>query len=287
MSYDLIFQTRGAPLDSAEVAEYFASRPNYRCEPPEFNYGNAETGVYFQFAFEDAPDEPGQCVFHMNYFRPSYFVLEAEPEVTEFVKRFDLTVVDVQLDGMGEGEYRPEKLHTGWNKGNEFGYQAILTNPEFDANVASLPSEVLQDAWRWNFARSLIQSQLGQYVFVPKVVFGRVNGKPATVSVWPDGLPIATAPVDYFIVARDELAPRRLLMRRKDHVIVPWEQVWPWIQKYRAPDEKLLVMKYDRHPDDLKKFIQELPAVAPVFEPIRPDEMLDTELVEKYRARPQ
>ena len=46
----------------------------------------------------------------MNFFRPSFFALEAEPELTLVVKEFDFTVLDPQTDGMGKGEYEPSRF---------------------------------------------------------------------------------------------------------------------------------------------------------------------------------
>ena len=87
-----------------------------------------ETGIYFHFFFqtqettEDDGDEPREyfpVAFNVNYFRPSYFILEAESEIMAFVKHFDLLVSDPQCEGMGQGEYDAAKLVRGWNFGNE------------------------------------------------------------------------------------------------------------------------------------------------------------------------
>ncbi len=135
MSYDLYFKPRQGSFTEEGFNLYFRDRPNYKCEGSQAWYGNEDTGIYFVFEFQTArePEEGDDEVLeyfpvalNINYLRPSYFIVEAEPEVTAFVKHFDLLVSDPQMEGMGVGEYSSEKLLTGWNCGNEFGYTAIL-----------------------------------------------------------------------------------------------------------------------------------------------------------------
>lgn len=86
----------------------------------------------------------------MNYFRPFYFVNEAEPELMYFVDYFSMAVDDPQTHGMGRGSYDSIKFKEGWSYGNEFGYQSILKdNPE----VYTLPTKTLNYIWDWNFNR--------------------------------------------------------------------------------------------------------------------------------------
>lgn len=301
MSYDLYFVTRnGARLDAARVEEYFSGRLHYQCGQPEYFYSNDDTGVYFQFTLDEydttkneARDEDAGCetaaLFNINFCRPSYFIHEAEPEVSAFVKAFDLTVVDPQMEGMGEGEYEAARLISGWNKGNEFGYQAILGGEEAGPQSAlHLPAATLRDAWRWNHAKQSRQEAFGTDIFLPRVAFMKVNGALSTVAVWPDAIPIATPRVGHFIVGRDQLAPKRFFMRRKDMVVISWEQALPWLQKYRASgDEGFYRLDYAQPPADIAAFIQELPAVKPELEGVPADQVLDRELVEAALAKPR
>jgi hypothetical protein len=61
--------------------------------------------------------------------RPSFFVFEAESEVTRIVRELDFVVLDPQTEGMGEGEFDPSIFISGWKKSNELGYSAILRDP--------------------------------------------------------------------------------------------------------------------------------------------------------------
>src|SRR5690349_4007908 len=104
MSYDLYFLRRPeqAALSREEFSAYFANRPNYTVQGSQAWYANEDTGVYFSFGFgdgsdgvEDEPEEdleppPDELTstglsFNINYFRPHFFGLEAEPELAAVV----------------------------------------------------------------------------------------------------------------------------------------------------------------------------------------------------------
>ncbi|MBC8024717.1 MAG: hypothetical protein H7Y89_01885 [Steroidobacteraceae bacterium] len=295
MSYDLYFNPRGGVLDDERVAAYFRGRSNYEVDLPEIHYSNADTGVYFHFTLHDAEEQDAEldedatkyaAMFNINFYRPSYFILEAEPEVTAFVKAFDLTISDPQIDGIGDGEYDPAKLVSGWNTGNEFAYRALLSGEDAPTDVASLPRARLEAIWRWNFERARLQERLGERVFVPLKMLLRVDGSVCAVSAWPDAIPIATTAVDHFVVGREEFAPRKLLFRRKDSTFVAWQTALPWLEKYRSrehPDP--FVLDYAETPGDLGKFVESLPVVAPQVEGIPFDQILDREWVDQHWSK--
>src|SRR5436190_13882956 len=112
MSYDLFFTS--AQISQEDFRSYFQKRPAYELHGNQAAYQNKETGVYFSFEYGDTP--PGfkyLASFNINYYRPHYFILEAEPEVSRFVERFGFEVHDPQTDGMGDGPYTPEGLLNG------------------------------------------------------------------------------------------------------------------------------------------------------------------------------
>jgi hypothetical protein len=93
VSYDLYFEPRSGALDLHEIAAYFSSRPNYEVNPTQAWYQNEETGVYFVFEMQSREETEGTeyypVALNINYFRPSYFIEEAEPEITAFIRMFD------------------------------------------------------------------------------------------------------------------------------------------------------------------------------------------------------
>ena len=112
MSYDLYLKARSGTLNEEHVLEYFRGRPNYVVEYRQASYENEDTGVHFMFGMHAGEPESTEAAypvaFNLNFFRPSYFICEAEPEVTAFVRQFDCVVFDPQSTGMGEGEYQDE-----------------------------------------------------------------------------------------------------------------------------------------------------------------------------------
>jgi hypothetical protein len=286
MSYDLFFKPRSGECIAPDAFDdFFSSRSNYKVDLPQAWYQNEETGVYFVFELHsDTADNEAQTFpvsLNINYFRPSYFILEAEPEVTAFVRHFDLVVSDPQLDGMGDGDYNPDLLKSGWNHGNAFGYSAILKDPENRPTVTCLPAQILLRSWAWNHRRNSLQAILGESKFVPRIIFLSVNGLPATAALWPDGIPIAVPEVDYFIVPRKELAPRKLFLRTEDHTVVAYKDALPILERYRSTNEPGFVLSYDSPPRDIAAFVKALPKSELAIQGVAADSMLDKELVER------
>lgn len=286
MSYDLYFRPRTGVVVPDVFEQYFAERHYYKVDLPQAWYGNETTGVYFVFELQAKEDHDEECgevypvSFNINYFRPSFFVHEAEPEVSAFVRHFDMVVFDPQTGGMGEGEYRSDLLLKGWHQGNRYGYSAILKDPATRPKTASLPSEVLLRSWRWNYGLRSLQERLGESKFVPRVIYLLVDGIPATAATWPDGIPIAVPHVDYFIVPRRDLAPRRLFKRMEDHTVVAYRDVLPLFEKHRTVNDPGFVLDYDVPPRDVAKFVEALPKSERQIQGVSPDNMLDKELVE-------
>jgi hypothetical protein len=207
MSYDLFFKPRIGTFKQERFFEYFRLREHYVQSSLQFWYKNEDTGVYFSFEFQE-PDQAGLPVaLNINYFRPSYFILEAEPEVTDFVRHFDLLVSDPQMHGMGEGDYQTDLLISGWNHGNEFAYSTLTDAVSQRDNISSFASAKLFRIWTWNRSRKKLQRQVGDSKFVPRIIFIRIDQQIFSAAVWPDGIPALIPPVDYLIVPRKKWLP--------------------------------------------------------------------------------
>lgn len=253
MSYDLYFLSPSAAAVPKQEAlkEYFLSRPNYGQTENDFWYGNEDTGIYFSFHWgqSDAdgaleatdPGEPPEdsrpsdgltsagLAFELNYMRPHTFGLEAEIEVSALVKQFGLFVDDPQMSGMGRGPYSREGFLTGWNAGNRFGYSAMIAQDAAvtDLLASSLPAAQLERNWRWNLKRSRLQEELGQYVFVPKIMALLHEGGVKSFVVWGDGMPTALPDTDLIVVVRESLAPRRFFRRKPDRAFATPAELAP------------------------------------------------------------
>jgi hypothetical protein len=263
MSYDLSFLKRQAstPIPPEAIAQYFRERAGYTIQNQQFSYENDDTGVYFSFELtsgansdqdssEDAqPDEiadglePLGLSFNVNYFRPHFFGLEAEGEVSALINHFSLLVDDPQNQGMGRGEYSRDGFLRGWNAGNVFAHQALLSQPTKDdrggtrPRFDTLPAGTLEQMWAWNFHRRRLQESLGENVFVPGVRLVRHEGRPKTFIVWGDAIPEAIPEVDLLVLVRDEMAPRRLFSKRKDMCLVAFAAVRPLLSLARRIDD--------------------------------------------------
>lgn len=291
MSYDLYFKPRNGSFSEELFHAYFRERPNYKCEGSQAWYGNEDTGVYFVFELqtEQLPEEDDDeqlqhfpVALNINYLRPSYFIFEAEPEVTAFVKHFDLLVSDPQMEGMGDGEYNAEKLLSGWNCGNEFGYTSILNDENNRSGISHLPAEQLHNAWRWNWSRTQVQASVGESKFVPRIMFINFGGSTVTAAVWPDGIPVVVARVDYLCVPRKELAPTKFFRKKEDTTFVAWDEALPVLLKHGTQNgDGSISLNYMTPPSDVVKFVQSLPAENRVVAGLSADKVLDREIYER------
>jgi hypothetical protein len=287
MSYDLFFKQRnaGPAPTTSDFAEYFSGRSNYESGEGQMIYQNEATGVYFIFDIgEQEDEEPGllPVTFNLNYFRPHIFGLEAEPELTAFVRQFDLTVFDPQTDGMGDGEYSPEGFLRGWNTGNAFGYRSILQqNP--NEKLLTLPTAWIEACWRWNLAKDELQNQFGEDVFVPRYLFLQREGRAVPTVVWPDGIPIAIPQAELVLIQRKDVLPKRFFRSVEDVVWADWETVREIVEQYPLEQGALpyRLLNYPSVPEEIVTWLKQLQPSNEEIEAIGTDKILNAELVQQ------
>ena len=289
MSYDLFLRPRKVAIGKKDFEAYFQDRRFYDAEAGHAAYSNEETKAYFSFEWVDArDDEEGELypiAFNINYFRPSYFIMEAEIEVSALVRVFDLVVDDPQWKGMGKGEYDAEVLMSGWNAGNESAYDIFLETPEQRSHLRTLPSATVLQAWRWNFERDARQQSVGDTKFVPRIQFLEVEGQMTSAMVWPDGVPLVAAPVDRFILTGENLLRRRPDLT-KARRLLPWAEaiqiLAPFIKQAPGP---VVTFDYDEMPSEVLDLLLRRSS-EPVSCTIWPqDRVLDREIVERALER--
>lgn len=287
MSYDLYLKPRTGAVDQRKIFAYFSLRQNCEVNPPQVWYKNEDTGVYFVFEMRNEKEaeetENYPIAININYIRPSYFIMEAEPQITAFIREFDMVVSDPQMHGMGEAEYDAELLKSGWNHGNDFACSAVLRDPKNRSKTLSLPSATLLKAWSWNLTRQRLQNDLGEAKFVPRVMFILLDGAVRTVAVWPDGIPIAVPDVDYLVVPRKQLARRQLFWRVEDTAVVALKDALPMLQKHgRSDAHGTLILDYSTPKGEIAKYVTSLPANKHALEGLPADQVIDRELLVKY-----
>ena len=192
LSIPRLCDTRSRARDPA----IFQQPSNYETTDAQAWYSNDATGVYFSFSLghEDADNKGIEVVeprdpnvvpveFNMNYYRPHYFALEAEPEVRAFVDHFDLVVCDLQNNGMGLSEFTTEGFLTGWNTGNELATHALMQSEDTGVPL-TLPKEILGRVWQWNFTRDARSQAQKEDVFVPRICLFDMQGTIKTGVIW-------------------------------------------------------------------------------------------------------
>jgi hypothetical protein len=143
---------------------------------------------------------------------------------------------------MADGDYSRDGFLRGWNTGNEFGYKAIGKSPH---PPHLLPSADIDQFWRWNFERRRKQEDAGEGIFVPRVVFFSLLEGVASYVVWRDAIPILLPEVDFVVIVRDELAPRKFFKRNPDRTLISWAQMLPAISSHSYVNEALPYYRLD------------------------------------------
>jgi hypothetical protein len=299
MSYDLFFAPTYRVCGIEEFTEYFSGRPNYKVEGAAAYYFNEYTGVYFSFEYNGdvSPDESDDelddedqededefpIAFNINFYRPSFFGLEAANEVVEFVAEFELDVVDPQNDDEEEG-FSAESFLKGWNAGNRFAYRAILGNEEYDQEAMTYPAARLHEIWSWNYERDELQNRLGDDIFVPRIYFMKVDDKIVTTTLWPDAIPICLPKVDFVLVLRKELSSQPD-SEEPEVLRVAWKELAAEIESYPFEEDFFYRMEFEYPEETLCNVVRQLPLQSHDPEEIQPyDSILDEELVAMARS---
>ena len=101
--------------------------------------------------------------------------------------------------------------------------------------------------------------------------------------MWPDAIPSLLPQVDLLIVGRDQLAPRGFLRRKRDTVLIRWEDVAGLIHRHSSVGAtRGFLLNYQSPPADVSEYIKGIRASSPKLEIIAEDAVLDAELVAKY-----
>jgi hypothetical protein len=278
MSYDLFFQTQFS-RSSVDFNQYFAGRPDFSIKNRQAWYQNEDTGVYFSFELAEDNEAPRYWVqFNINYARPRFFILEALPHVESFVSTFALTIHDPQSDGMGDGPFKPDGFLRGWTAGNKVACLALAGRGH--PPPPTMADDMLNAAWQWNAGRRGLQAQIGESVFVPRIMFVAGPVGVLTAAVWSDAIAVLLPTVDVVFLYRDAYAPRRLFRRKPDVAVLRWDALEPAVQGFRVESGPLSYrrLEYASPPTLISTLFSQ--AVASVPDGVvAADSILESELV--------
>lgn len=291
MSYDLYFRQKPEtdPLTEERFLSYFSKRPHYQVDVSQARYNNEDTGVYF--LFETCSD--GELIqeekllpftFNINYCRPHIFGLEAEPEVNAFISQFDLAVYNPQSEDIIDDPYSSDSFLKSWNEGNHSGYKSMFSQKKGSNSIDMLPGEQIETYWKWNLKRDHLQNSLEEPMFVPKIMFLRINGQIKSFVAWPDGIPITLPRVDRVLVARKKYAPKKRWLKQKDNILLTWKDIEPTIGDFPFIEtEAYFRLNYSKPTKNIADLIRSQSPFNKPLQGIAPDSILNEELVVKYR----
>jgi hypothetical protein len=129
----------------------------------------------------------------------------------------------------------------------------------------------------------VVQTELGEQVFVPRVFWILANEKLSSAVVWPDGIPELVPAVDLYFIGREQLAPRRLFRREKDTCIVPRSELERVLGPLGGGEHSVPVrlFKEKRELADVRRFVKGLHPGELKTDGVPMDQVLNQEIVER------
>ena len=109
---------------------------------------------------------------------------------------------------------------------------------------------------------------------------GAYGGEIATAQLWSDAIPIALAVPDYFLIARNTLAP---VAGQPDLVVVPTITVMEHVAAFCIRREGVMLLDYNVPPPAVRAFVQGLAPTARVSV-LTADSVLDRETLEAVQG---
>lgn len=206
MTYDLLFtKSSASDLQFIVVKNYFLSRPNFEHDEDSdaFAYMNKSTGTHFLFDYltNTSPNE-GQVGFEIAYGRPHTFALEAEIEINNFIKAFNVATIDPQRGT--ESDEGANYKFVDWFREPAGSQNFIKREFPTESNwVGDLPANLLYIDWVWNYYREQLRDQLGaSRISIAQIWYFEEKGKIIRTAVWTNGMPIAIPRVDKVLLVR-------------------------------------------------------------------------------------
>jgi hypothetical protein len=196
------------------MVTYFATRPHFSIENDVVLYENPDTGVYFSLKLRCGRNVVLQrsvvsAEFEINYFRPSFFGIEAEREIAALVAAFNPRIEDPQMHGMGDGPYTRDGFLSGWNFGNAFAASGRSPDKQYGWKIAVIPAEQLHATWEWNYHRAE-RAGRSPSLFIPVIRYLLSEGRCCRAVIWGEGVPALLPKVDYVLVGRIVAGERRV-----------------------------------------------------------------------------
>jgi hypothetical protein len=289
MDYSLSFQAKNPAerIPLQKIKDYFKERQNFSINDFQALYSNRDTGIFFTFEFGGHKEAGNSsilaAVFKISYGKPHIFVLEAESELGDFIRNFDLKVSDPYGEQGGYQDYAELDFYKGWNSGNEEFYKEVMKDKKL-TDIYSLPVALMEKIWRWNYHVAEMQAEQGKELFIPKVLMIDYQGVLYTAAVWTDGQPVALPRVEKLILYRRSMAHGFHIGQHEDIALSDFNTLEPLLKGYPLDKESLgyYTLIYTSTPAEIKHFVQTSKAVkSEDLKFVDFAEIYDRELAEK------
>jgi len=251
MSFDLYFCWRNAErLNFEEVTAWSNGIGFFKRNDTQLWYSNPNTGVYFSFDFEEAPESPDDgpdipdgyfdsgLSFNLNYNRPSYFAFEAMPIVEKLASEFRLGVANPQgnLDGHESAIVADsEMLVQSWAISNKQATLRMMEQPQASRPL-SMPAAASLYLWRYGKSKTELERTCGEGIFVPSLVPVQRNGetKAGRFTVYTESLPTIVPECEWVCIVRRKTGFLRL-KRKHDVSVISSETFREVLGNYLKP----------------------------------------------------
>lgn len=213
MSYDLYFYKKEKEGPSLEVIENYLklNLDSKNDGNARWYFENPDTEVHFWLDLQDStkytnPDNSNELLdgfentnitFALNFVRPDFLGSEAFRFIDKFISDLGLFVFNPQ-SSQSSLNTSPGELFGNWSQLN-FDH-SVRFYQEFNLNY--LPLDKSNKSWNYNYNRKILQKNLGDGYFVPRVTYfkPRTNNEVITVSTWANHIPNVFPPVDYYLI---------------------------------------------------------------------------------------
>ncbi|HEX3972891.1 MAG TPA: hypothetical protein VHX19_16305 [Stellaceae bacterium] len=183
---------------------------------------------------------------------------------------------DPQMEGMDEGPYSGDGFLRGWNFGNRFAIQQVVSK-EADGKIATMPEAELHAAWDWNFRCAERRAYFKLRHYVPPILFCRIDGRAQRVIVWGESKPIMLPRVEYVVVVKE--------IGKAGVSLVPWIEIIEIARRAGVDTSKEpLELRYLTPPPFIADWAANLPLIdLKAHERLPAHQILDEELVAAAR----
>lgn len=295
MSYDITLTPRKNTFNHKEFFDLICSISSAEINSNEIIYTNEYCGVSFSFdAIEIRPWHLKKFLskfidnekaylkhlqlpkfakipileFHLNFFRPQYFAMQACLILTTIAKRFELDVWNPQAPYSDPHSFDKDIFLQNYAENNDNIIKAFeQKHPEFKSQKLTLASTQQFAMWDWNAYRPMIQDTFPE-VFLPTIYPFHLNGKIRTGLILPSDQVSFLVPETEIVIVFDKITKKSFYKNSEDfYKILNHKKCKKWEDKFLVDIELR---------KDIDSFMKDSEKVPSDFELVSFDRVLDS-----------